>query len=128
MNIDNIKDKISSKVKENYKPDSPKKKILLGVIVVLLGALGFEMSNTDFDLGKLLNGSSLSESKVLRDIDGNVVTDKTKGKTTDAYNCDDFKTQTQAQKFFKNAGGPNVDTNRLDGNNDGIACQGLPKE
>jgi hypothetical protein len=69
----------------------------------------------------------MSESKVLRDIDGNVVTDTTKGKATDAYNCDDFTTQPQAQKFYDAAGGVSKDTNRLDGDKDGTACQGLPK-
>lgn len=105
------------------------KKTILGfVIVILLGALGMETTNTDFDLGKLMDGQSLSESKVLRDIDGNIVTDATKGKATDEYNCADFKTQPQAQKFFVAAGGVSKDTNRLDGNKDGVACQDLPKK
>ena len=119
-----IKDKLS---KENLKPNSAKKKILLGVIVVLLAALGLEATNTDFDLGKLLSGKSVSESRVMRDKEGNVVTDGS-GKATDEYNCADFATQTEAQVFFKNAGGPSKDTNRLDGDNNGIACQDLPKE
>ena len=118
MNINDIKDNLENKVKNNYKPNSTKKKVLLGVIVVLLGALGLEVSNTDFNLNDL--------SKVKRDIDGNVVTDGT-GKGTDEYNCVDFKTQTQAQKFYKNAGGVSKDTNRLDGDKNGIACQDLPK-
>jgi len=101
------------------------KPILMGVIALLLAALGLEASNNDWDLGKLLSGSPFSEAKVMRDIEGNVVT--TGGKYTDEYNCDDFTTQSQAQKFFKNAGGPSIDTNRLDGDNDGIACEALPK-
>lgn len=109
---------------------SGKRKIgkgILGVVIVLLlGALGLETTNNDFDLGKLLNGSSLQESKVMRDKEGNVVTDGS-GKATDEYNCSDFSTQPQAQNFFVKAGGPSKDTNRLDGNNDGVACQDLPK-
>lgn len=137
-----IKDKFS---KENLKPKTGKKKILLGVIVVLLGALGLEISNNDFDLGSILSGSSISDSKVERDTNGdvkrdsigniitkvmrdkagNVTTDGT-GKATDEYNCADFSTQAEAQTFFIKAGGVSKDTNRLDGNNDGVACQDLP--
>ncbi|MFZ2664539.1 MAG: excalibur calcium-binding domain-containing protein [Patescibacteria group bacterium] len=105
--------------KKTFKP------ILMGVIALLLAAFGLEATNNDWDLGKLLSGSSLSEAKVMRDKEGNVVTSG--GKYTDEYNCDDFTTQDQAQKFFKNAGGPSIDTNRLDGDNDGVACESLPK-
>lgn len=108
-------------------PESKKKiakPFLIGVLVLLLGAFGLEVSNTDFDLGKLLSGSSLSESKVMRDKEGNVVTSG--GKYTDEYNCADFETQPGAQRFFTNAGGPSQDTNNLDGDNDGEACEALP--
>ncbi len=118
-----VKDKLN---KENLKPNTGKKKILLGVIVLLLGALGLELGNTDYDLGKVMSGSSLSEAKVMRDKSGNVVTDGT-GKATDEYNCADFVTQKEAQTFFDTAGGVSKDTNRLDGNKDGVACQDLPK-
>ena len=103
------------------------KGILGVVIILLLGALGLESTNNDFDLGKILGGSSISESKVLRDKEGNVVNDSTLGKATDEYNCDDFKTQKEAQNFFEKAGGVSGDTNRLDGNKDGSACESLPK-
>lgn len=140
-----VKDKLSA---DNLKPKTGKKKILLGVIVVLLGALGFEMSNNDFDLGSILSGNSVKESKVMRDQDGNVTRNEygevmtrlmrdklgnvvpagTAGaKYTDEYNCDDFDTQGGAQAFFEKAGGVTKDTNRLDGNKDGVACQDLPK-
>ncbi|HVF69598.1 MAG TPA: hypothetical protein VNA13_03460 [Xanthomonadales bacterium] len=99
------------------------KAILIGAIALLLGAFGLEAANTDFDMGKLLSGQSLSESKVMRDKDGNVVTSG--GKYTDEYNCEDFDTQPQAQSFFKKAGGPSEDTNRLDGDNDNEACESL---
>ncbi len=121
--INNLKGKFT---KDNLKPNSGKKKILLAVIVILLGALGLETTNTDYDLGKIMSGESISDSKVMRDINGNVVTDGS-GKATDEYNCADFKTQPDAQKFFNNAGGVSKDTNRLDGNKDGVACQDLPK-
>ncbi len=111
------------------------KPILIGVGALLLGAFGLEASNTDFDLGKLFSGSTLEESKVARDDsgnilydkEGNVVTDPTIGKKASDYNCDDFTTQPEAQKFFEKMGGVNKDIYRLDGNNDGQACEALPK-
>lgn len=138
-----IKEKLNT---ENLKPKTGKKKVLLGVIVVLLGALGLEMSNNDFDLGSILSGNSLKDSKIERDINGNVTRDSSgnvvtkimrdklgnittdgSGKATDEYNCADFSTQGEAQAFFVKAGGISQDTNRLDGNKDGVACQDLPK-
>lgn len=40
--------------------------------------------------------------------------------------CADFSTQKQAQFFFLKHGGPQVDSHRLDGDNDGVACESLP--
>lgn len=101
------------------------KPVLMVIIALLLGAFGLEASNNDWDLGKLLSGSTVQEARVMRDKEGNVVTSG--GKFTDEYNCDDFTTQNEAQKFFTNAGGTSQDTNRLDGDNDGTACESLPQ-
>lgn len=146
MDLQNLaKEKLS---KENLKPSNTKKKVLLGVIALLLGGLGLEIFNTDFDLGSILSGNSVSDSKIerddrgnlernaagdfvtrlLRNKEGNIVPEGTAGaKYTDEYNCDDFSTQPDAQTFFENAGGIKGDTNRLDGNKDGEACESLPK-
>jgi hypothetical protein len=120
---------------------------MLGVGTVLLIALGFEVANTDVDLNSVMQGNSISDSvlerdeagnietsadggfmtRLLRDKEGNVVPEGTaEAKYTDEYNCDDFTTQGEAQLFFENAGGVQADTNRLDGNKDGVACQALP--
>jgi hypothetical protein len=48
------------------------------------------------------------------------------GKAANEYNCSDFSTQAEAQRFFDRVGGAKNDVNRLDGNGDGIACQSLP--
>jgi endonuclease YncB( thermonuclease family) len=40
--------------------------------------------------------------------------------------CADFATQAEAQAFFVAAGGPERDPHRLDGDNDGVACEDLP--
>lgn len=109
------------------------KPVLIGLLVILAGAFGLEVSNNDWDLGKIFSGESISDSKVgrtaggdiLRDKEGNIVTEG--GKRTDEYNCDDFATRAEAQSFFDRAGGVSEDTNRLDGNKDGEACESLPK-
>lgn len=124
------------------------KGILGAIIIVLLGAIGLEVGNTDFDLGSIISGESVSDSKVVRDEQGNlargadgsfltrVIRDKagnvvqdgsTGGKYTDEYNCEDFSTQSEARVFFMKAGGLNQDTNRLDGDKDGEPCESLPK-
>lgn len=111
------------------------KPVLMGVIALLLGAFGLEASNNDFDLGKLLKGETLQEAKVQRDEKGNVlfdklgnmVTDSTKGKQANDYNCADFNSQPEAQEFFKKVGGVGNDLNGLDGDKDGEACESLPK-
>jgi competence protein ComEC len=40
--------------------------------------------------------------------------------------CGGFDTHAEAQAFFEAAGGPQADPHRLDGDNDGIACESLP--
>ena len=124
------------------------KPLLIGLLAILAGAFGLEVSNNDWDLGKIAKGSSPSDAKILRDEkgnirrdangqivtrvmrdkNGNVVPDGTAGaKYTDEYNCSDFSTQADAQSFFNKAGGVGNDTNRLDGDKDGQACESLPK-
>jgi micrococcal nuclease len=41
-------------------------------------------------------------------------------------NCSAFATHAEAQAFFIAAGGPERDPHRLDGDDDGIACESLP--
>ncbi len=40
--------------------------------------------------------------------------------------CADFKTHKQAQRYYKNHGGPRYDPSHLDADHDGIACEDLP--
>ncbi|MBP9781490.1 excalibur calcium-binding domain-containing protein [Candidatus Woesebacteria bacterium] len=114
-----------------------KARIALAIIfVTLLTALGLEVSQNDWDLQKLWESKSSQDSKISRDVQGNVLfdkfgeitTDATRGKTSDQYNCADFETQPDAQLFFEKVGGTENDVNRLDGNNDGEACESLPKD
>lgn len=39
--------------------------------------------------------------------------------------CKDFSSHYEAQTFFIATGGPDHDSHRLDGDNDGIACESL---
>lgn len=43
-----------------------------------------------------------------------------------AYNCSDFSTHAEAQSVFEYCGGTSNDIHRLDGDNNGIACESLP--
>lgn len=120
---------------------------MLGIGILLLAAFGLEATETDIDLGSMMQGNSVEESMIERDADGNLEVDAEGGfmtsiwrdmngnavaegtagaKGEDQYNCADFETQTEAQVFFENAGGVANDVNRLDGNADGTACQSLP--
>ncbi len=112
-----------------------KARIFLAIAgVFLLAALGLEVFEKDYDLEKLWETKSFQESEIGRDEKGNLLFDKlgnvttneTEGKYADEYNCDDFSTQPEAQNFFEKVGGVDNDLNRLDGDNDGEACEALP--
>ena len=45
--------------------------------------------------------------------------------STNVYNCDDFSTHAEAQEVFEYCGGISNDVHRLDGDDDGIACESL---
>ena len=113
-----------------------KLRIVLAIaFIALLAAFGLEATQNDWDLGKMWETKSLEESKISRDESGNILfdkfgeitTDSSKGKKADEYNCADFSTQPEAQRFFEKVGGVGNDINRLDGNKDGEACESLPK-
>lgn len=135
---------------ENASPGTKRilKPLLGGLLAILAAAFGLELSNNDWDVGKMAKGAPASEAKILRDQkgnirrdslgqiitrvmrdkNGNIVPEGTAGaKHTDEYNCSDFATQPEAQRFFDNAGGLGHDTNKLDGDKDGVACESLPK-
>jgi len=113
-----------------------KMRVVLAIaFIALLGAFGLEVSQSDWDLGQLWETKSFQESKVARDMEGNILfdklgnitTDSSVGKKADDYNCDDFETQQESQVFFEKVGGVGNDVNRLDGDKDGEACESLPK-
>lgn len=98
---------------------------MIGVGVVLLVALGFEMSNTDVDLGKVVETGSISESIIKRDENGNALYGAMCEENV--YNCADFSTQPEAQEVFDTCRTEEKrDRHGLDRDGDGVACQSLP--
>ncbi len=104
--------------------------IVGAMIALLLGALGMEVSNKDYDVDSLLRGEGLKNSEMVRDEKGNLL-GQTVGQlcgdeAKDVYNCSDFKTQEEAQAKMDECKSAGKDINRLDGDKDGIACESLP--
>lgn len=100
---------------------------IAGVMAVLLIALGLEFSQTDVDLGKLVETGSLSESKIQRDEDGNLLIGAICDDPEIDYDCKDFETQPEAQAAMNECLSKGRDVHGLDGNKDGVACQSLPQ-
>ena len=98
---------------------------MLGIGAVLLIALGLEATNTDVDLGKLLETGSLQESRIQRDDNGKALYGATCEENV--YNCSNFKTQSEAQEVYDTCtSAENRDRHGLDRDGNGVACQSLP--
>lgn len=97
---------------------------IAGLFLLLLVALGMEVSGTDLDLGTLVETGSIEESRIDKtdsgrwDIGGACAKDK--------LNCSSFEYQEDAQELFEECGGLDDDVHGLDGDNDGIVCEALP--
>ncbi len=114
--------------------------VALTVILVLLAvAMWIEGFNYDVDLGKLWQTWSYEQSRVesVKDKDGNTIRLIWECVKADV-NCDNFKTQADAQALYdkcmkeiaknnKNIENPvNLDIYWLDRDKDGKACEALP--
>lgn len=98
---------------------------MIGIGVVLLVALGLEASNTDVDLGRLVETGSLSDSMIKRDANGKALYGATCEENV--YNCSNFKTQPEAQEVYDTCTtAENRDRHGLDKDGNAIACQSLP--
>jgi len=116
------------------KNDNKYAKIAAGVAGgVAVVATGLEINDTDFDLKKLWETGSLKESLLARDKDGNLTTNpnvfcKSQEEKFYNFNCKDFLTQSEAQNIYEVCKGDKEgDIFGLDGNNNGIVCEALPK-
>lgn len=107
-------------------------KVILGAVIAILAlAFGMEASNTDYDIGKAIETGSLAEAKIERNPSTGDITnvDAFCSAAKSDYNCPDFKTQPEAQGVYARCKGlgKNMDVYRLDGDNDGLVCEALPK-
>ncbi len=101
--------------------------IILGAMALLLIALGMEVSNTDFDMKKLVETGSLKESRIERDEKGNINLGTVC--SIESYDCKDFRSQMEAQEVFDHCRyGASNDPHGLDGDKDGSACESLPAQ
>ena len=99
---------------------------MFGIAIVLLAALGLEVSNTDINLGTLFETGSVEDSMIKRDPAGNPIFGATCEQNV--YNCADFKTQPQAQEVYDTCHtSDNPDRHGMDKDGNGVACQDLPK-
>lgn len=105
--------------------------VLGGVLALLVGAGAMEMSDKDYDVGKLIETRSFKASEIQRDEKGNLLSTSIDEFCTQIdidYNCADFKTQSEANTVYERCQqkGKNMDVYRLDGDKDGKVCEALP--
>lgn len=97
--------------------------LMIGLFVLLLVTLGFEVSQNDWDLGQLIKTGSFEESRVERTEGGHWLIGEECQK--EKLNCDNFAFQEDAQDLFEKCGGLENDVHGLDGDNDGLVCEHL---
>ena len=98
---------------------------MIGIGLVLLAALGLEVSNTDLDLGKAIETGSIEEAMIDRDENGNLIFGA--ACEENLYNCSNFSTQEEAQEVYDTCyTAERPDRHGLDRDGDGVACQSLP--
>lgn len=115
----------------------------VGLGIVLLAAFGIETFNYDLDLGKLWETGNIQESRVTHTKDGLKLMGScalpTKGEGD--LNCANFQTQAEAQAKYDQCATEiasyndgvdvakvrSLDIYGLDGNNNGIVCESLPR-
>lgn len=102
-----------------------KARVFLAVILItLMAALGLEIGGLDWDLGKLIETGSFSESRIEQTEGGTWLIGEECQK--EKLNCDNFEYQNDAQDLFEKCGGLENDVHGLDGDNDGKVCEVLP--
>lgn len=108
------------------------KVVIGGAIALLMLAFGMEVKNTDYDVVQLVRTGSFAASEIQRDENGNLIQGSVDAFCTAQdidYNCDDFKTQPEAQSVYERCKGlgKNMDVYRLDGDKDGTVCEARPQ-
>lgn len=109
------------------------KNILLGTGIVAAWALGIQMMDYDLDLSTLWDTGSIEDSRVENKNGVKLI-----GKClSDNLNCSNFDTQPEAQTLYEDCAEQIIANNKwidtkidvygLDGDNDGVVCESLPK-
>ena len=97
---------------------------MIGLFLLLVTALGLEVSQNDWDIGQLIKTGSFEESRVERTEGGTWLIGEECQK--EKLNCANFAYQEDAQDLFEKCGGLENDVHGLDGDNDGLVCEALP--
>ena len=119
-----------------------KTSIAVGLGIIVLAAIGIETMNYDLDLGSILSGKSVQESRVTHTKDGLKLMGSCAlpTKWEGDLNCANFATQSEAQAKYDQCASEiasynqDVDTAKvksldiygLDGNKNGVVCEALP--
>lgn len=127
-----------------YFLDIIKKGFAIGLVIILLAALGMQVFDYDLDLGTLWRTGDINQSRVQYTSDGLTLIGscvKPQGQAKDFdLNCSNFSTQKEAQAKYDqcadeiasyNTGKTaaeikNLDIYGLDHDKDGIVCEALP--
>jgi hypothetical protein len=91
---------------------------IAALFILMIGALGLELSGTDYDLSTF--------EKIEKTDGGTWLIGEECNK--DKLNCSNFDTQQDAQDLFEKCGGLENDPNGLDGDKDGLVCEALPSK
>ena len=89
---------------------------IAALFILLVGALGLELTGNDYDLSTFEKINKTNDETWLIGEECN----------KDKFNCSNFDTQQDAQDLFEKCGGLENDPNGLDGDKDGLVCEGLP--
>jgi competence protein ComEC len=94
---------------------------------IVISTEGLEMSiQTDLGSIELVDASQAATISVMSTPQSAENSDLHYDVNGSDRDCGSFDTHAEAQAFFEAAGGPHSDRHRLDGDNDGIACESLP--
>lgn len=99
---------------------------IVGLFVLLITALGLEISGNDWDLVKLIETGSSQESRVEKTAGGHWLIGEECQK--EKFNCTNFEYQEDAQDLFEKCGGLENDIHGLDRDKDGLVCEVLPSK
>jgi hypothetical protein len=114
------------------------KKVLILSILLIVLVSGCIQTDRTMVAGEHSGGADSIERREYSDgtieyicLDGSIVSDEKLCQFEDicSYNtldCEHFGSQVEAQRIFEACGGTHNDVHKLDGDDDGIACESLP--